>query len=1057
MAQRNLVSRTDANPPVPTRITHATFSADGCTLVTVEVAPKLDPESAEAAALKFWSWNHAERRFVLNTRAEAPHEGGVTACEFHPAAAMAVTAGRDGTFKLWERQTLAPVISVAAVAAIAAGAGSAAADDSDDSMDDDDDDDDAGNRKLRRAAKAAAVTAAAASAAASASEGRASGTTAAKAAHRAAASASSASSAAAAAAAARGNTVVWACKSAGFYRDFEANAAAFSADGSALAIAFSHHVTLWDWRDNSLYRTLTHARDGASASSGSSDTDAVRDIAFCGLSPALVSATASSVIVWDLLSATPRWRYDGLGHLMSLSVDRIGLTTSSRFAIVVSPSAPPASAGSGTAAVGLAQLSKTKRRAAQAAAAAEALHALPPPTVILFDAASQSALPLAVWRLPVSPLAPHVLYALAQGQQQRGSSSGGAVDSAASALQRANASALALAARNGTGVIEPYAVLFVHHQAPPSVQPGGGARETAAAAAVAPSGGHDVLVIGPSNETFRFTCPPAAAAAATAVTLNKGAASASLPAAAAAAGRARVNLPTAAASSSHLFSSTAVTSTSLHRARNSSSGAGAAPTVREAAAASRVDGAFRSMLGSMGPVGALGGNTRDVFSALMSSLLQPQPQQQAVSVATTTALYDVSSSGTGGAAVAVAGSAGNDEDEQGDDGDWGWARNFGGVDDSSSSMFTSAPPGSSSNSSGGGGGGKNDGSVEGGVPSAFYALFAPLHAGAATSASAVAAPAAVPAASVTRQPTVKDRGRDANKKPRAPNGGVDATAAAAAAAATQNRKTKRLARTLTEGTAPVNAAAADPTAATTTATAAPMTAAMTAGSENAPRRKSSMTPMAAGAQIKRTGSNSSAGTDASLCSAVSAASSSKSFTAATEVTAGRVTRSRSVSVSSAHTSEDENDDGSSSVGSRAAEQLDARTPAGGGLGSGAVNSRGAALRRTPSEDAAGAPAAAHGLVPPQHLQPRKLRGESPVAASTPPLPAKSSARAVASTARRTPSDAVVAARASRSASTASSTGGEGGAFVSARSTPTGGAGDAGLLLLPLPLPLLLHT
>lgn len=63
---------------------------------------------------------------------------------------------------------------------------------------------------------------------------------------------------------------IWQCRSVGFYRDYPCSAAAFSGDGTALALGYGRHVTLWDWRDNALkgvlvppvrgsYLTLSHS------------------------------------------------------------------------------------------------------------------------------------------------------------------------------------------------------------------------------------------------------------------------------------------------------------------------------------------------------------------------------------------------------------------------------------------------------------------------------------------------------------------------------------------------------------------------------------------------------------------------------------------------------------------------------------------------------------------------------------------------------------------------------------------------------------------------------
>jgi NET1-associated nuclear protein 1 (U3 small nucleolar RNA-associated protein 17) len=51
---------------------------------------------------------------------------------------------------------------------------------------------------------------------------------------------------------------VWKCRSVGFYKDVPVTAGCFSGDGSCLAIAYSHIITLWSPFSNTLKATLTH-------------------------------------------------------------------------------------------------------------------------------------------------------------------------------------------------------------------------------------------------------------------------------------------------------------------------------------------------------------------------------------------------------------------------------------------------------------------------------------------------------------------------------------------------------------------------------------------------------------------------------------------------------------------------------------------------------------------------------------------------------------------------------------------------------------------------------
>jgi WD40 repeat protein len=53
-------------------------------------------------------------------------------------------------------------------------------------------------------------------------------------------------------------TDVWKCRSVGYYKDLPVTAGCFSGDGSCLAVAYSHIITLWSPFSNTLKATLTH-------------------------------------------------------------------------------------------------------------------------------------------------------------------------------------------------------------------------------------------------------------------------------------------------------------------------------------------------------------------------------------------------------------------------------------------------------------------------------------------------------------------------------------------------------------------------------------------------------------------------------------------------------------------------------------------------------------------------------------------------------------------------------------------------------------------------------
>mmetsp|Transcript_4790 Transcript_4790/g.14629 ORF Transcript_4790/g.14629 Transcript_4790/m.14629 type:complete len:949 (+) Transcript_4790:182-3028(+) len=115
----------------------------------------------------------------------------------------------------------------------------------------------------------------------------------------------------------------WYCRSVGFYRNVcGARAAAFSPDGSILAVSFGAVITLWDPYTDSLEHTLTYPPAN----------DTILKLAFTGASqPYLVACTASHVYVWDLLTRSVWWSYEA--RVSSLAAD----AETGHFAIALAP------------------------------------------------------------------------------------------------------------------------------------------------------------------------------------------------------------------------------------------------------------------------------------------------------------------------------------------------------------------------------------------------------------------------------------------------------------------------------------------------------------------------------------------------------------------------------------------------------------------------------------------------------------------------------------------------------------------------------------------------
>lgn len=92
----------------------------------------------------------------------------------------------------------------------------------------------------------------------------------------------------------------WACRSVGVYRDYVPHHAAFSEDGSILAVAYGQIVTLWDPYTNTFQGVLVHPPENR----------AVKRVEFLGgNSPFLVSLTQDHLYVWNLLTCKGMYKY----------------------------------------------------------------------------------------------------------------------------------------------------------------------------------------------------------------------------------------------------------------------------------------------------------------------------------------------------------------------------------------------------------------------------------------------------------------------------------------------------------------------------------------------------------------------------------------------------------------------------------------------------------------------------------------------------------------------------------------------------------------------------
>ncbi|GIL68600.1 hypothetical protein Vafri_21848 [Volvox africanus] len=111
----------------------------------------------------------------------------------------------------------------------------------------------------------------------------------------------------------------WRCRSIGGYKSLPMTAAAFSADGSVLAVAAAARVTLWDAESNALVAVLPAAATGPAAAVGPTAATPLTQLLFIPGTPFLASSSATCLAVYNLLTATLHWCLPL--QVMSISAD----------------------------------------------------------------------------------------------------------------------------------------------------------------------------------------------------------------------------------------------------------------------------------------------------------------------------------------------------------------------------------------------------------------------------------------------------------------------------------------------------------------------------------------------------------------------------------------------------------------------------------------------------------------------------------------------------------------------------------------------------------------
>ncbi|GIM13129.1 hypothetical protein Vretimale_16329, partial [Volvox reticuliferus] len=111
----------------------------------------------------------------------------------------------------------------------------------------------------------------------------------------------------------------WRCRSISGYKSLPMTAAAFSSDGSVLAVAAAARVTLWDAESNTLVAILPAAAAGPAAVVGPTAATPLTQLQFIPGTPFLASSSTTCLAVYNLLTVTLHWCLPL--HAMSISAD----------------------------------------------------------------------------------------------------------------------------------------------------------------------------------------------------------------------------------------------------------------------------------------------------------------------------------------------------------------------------------------------------------------------------------------------------------------------------------------------------------------------------------------------------------------------------------------------------------------------------------------------------------------------------------------------------------------------------------------------------------------
>ncbi|KXJ11658.1 WD repeat-containing protein 75 [Exaiptasia diaphana] len=102
IVKQNVISNTETEKLYFTQVHFVSFTDDGKWMATIE--HRNDHYVSDETRLKFWEFNSTTQCYAVNTVIDMPHDRPTIALAFQPLnknQPLAVTAGRDGKFKIW--------------------------------------------------------------------------------------------------------------------------------------------------------------------------------------------------------------------------------------------------------------------------------------------------------------------------------------------------------------------------------------------------------------------------------------------------------------------------------------------------------------------------------------------------------------------------------------------------------------------------------------------------------------------------------------------------------------------------------------------------------------------------------------------------------------------------------------------------------------------------------------------------------------------------------------------------------------------------------------------